>query len=86
MTISGGLSHGIWCSAMMLVMQQIDGNIISPKLTGERLEIRPLAIIIAVSVGGSLFGFVGMLISVPVVAILRAIISELLDTKILDKE
>ena len=71
---------------MMLVMQQIDGNIISPKLTGERLEIRPLAIIIAVSVGGSLFGFVGMLISVPVVAILRAIISELLDTKILDKE
>ena len=86
MTISGGLSHGIWCSVMMLIMQQIDGNIISPKLTGERLEIRPLAIIIAVSVGGSLFGFVGMLISVPVVAILRAIISELLDTKILDKE
>ncbi len=82
MTISGGLSHAIWCSIMMLVMQQIDGNIIAPKLTGDRLEIRPLAIIIAVSVGGSLFGFVGMLISVPVVAILKAIIVEFLDNRV----
>ncbi len=82
MCISGGMTHGIWCSVMMLIMQQIDGNIIAPKVTGDRLEIRPLAIIVAVSVGGSLFGFVGMLISVPVVAILKAIISEFLESKI----
>lgn len=81
MSISGGLTHGIWCSVFILIMQQIDGNVIAPKVTGDRLEIRPLAIIVAVSVGGSLFGFVGMLISVPVVAILKAIISEILDTK-----
>ncbi len=82
MLISGGLSHALWCSVMMLVMQQIDGNIIAPKLTGDRLEIRPLAIIIAVSVGGSLFGFVGMLISVPIVAILKVIIVEFLDNRV----
>ena len=81
MTISGGLSHGIWCSVVMLLLQQFDGNILAPKVTSSRLEIRPLAIIIAVSVGGSLFGFVGMLISVPIVAILRAIVMEFLEDK-----
>ncbi len=81
MSISGGIGHGIWCSVVMLLLQQFDGNILAPKVTSSRLEIRPLAIIIAVSLGGSLFGFAGMLISVPVVAIIRAIIGELLEDK-----
>lgn len=86
MTISGGWGHGILCSLVILVMQQIDGNVLAPKVTGDRLEIRPLTIIIAVSVGGSLFGLAGMLISVPVVAILRAILTELIDEKISESE
>lgn len=81
MIFSGGFAHGIWGAAIMLVIQQMDGNIIAPKIMGSRLEIRPLAVIIAVSVGGTLFGFVGMLISVPVVAILRAIVLELVKTR-----
>lgn len=81
MAISGGWAHAIWCSAIILVLQQIDGNILAPKVTGSRLEIRPLTIIIAVSVGGTLFGFLGMLLSVPVVAILRLILTEILEDK-----
>ncbi len=86
MTISGGWGHGILCSAVILVMQQLDGNVLAPKVTGDRLEIRPLTIIIAVSVGGSLFGLAGMLISVPIVAILRAILTEFIDEKISESE
>lgn len=78
MLITGGLFHAVLCSVILLVLQQIDGNVIAPKVMGTRLEISPLTIIIAVSAGGTLFGFVGMLISVPVVAILRASASELL--------
>jgi predicted PurR-regulated permease PerM len=81
MAISGGVWHAVWCSAIMLIMQQIDGNVLAPKIMGDRLEIRPLAVIVAVSVGGSLFGFVGMLISVPVVAILRLTASEFLESR-----
>lgn len=81
MAISGGLGHAVWCCVMIIIIQQLDANIVAPKITSNRLEIRPLAIIIAVSVGGSLFGFVGMLISVPVVAIIRAVILELLEDK-----
>ncbi|MBQ3427138.1 MAG: AI-2E family transporter [Clostridia bacterium] len=74
--ISGGALHAVWCTIVLLVMQQIDGNVIAPRVMGSRLDIRPLTIIIAVSVGGSLFGFVGMLISVPVVAIARLTLVE----------
>ena len=81
MLISGGVFHAVWCSAILLVLQQLDGNVLAPKIMGTRLEISPLTIIIAVSVGGTLFGFVGMLISVPVVAIMRAVISELLEIR-----
>ncbi|MBR0366167.1 MAG: AI-2E family transporter, partial [Clostridia bacterium] len=59
----------------------IDGNVIAPRVMGDRLEIRPLTIIVAVSVGGSLFGFVGMLISVPIVAIIRAAFVEYIHAK-----
>ena len=86
MVISGGWGHGVWCSVVILIMQQLDGNVLAPKVTGDRLEIRPLTIIIAVSVGGSLFGFAGMLISVPVVAILRAILTEFIDEKVSEPE
>ncbi len=81
MAISGGISHSIWCSAVMLIMQQLDGNVLAPKVMGTRLEISPLSIIIAVSVGGTLFGFLGMIISVPIVAIVRAIGIELIDVR-----
>lgn len=81
MAISGGVMHSVWCSILMLIMQQIDGNVIAPRVMGSRLEIRPLTIIIAVSVGGSLFGFIGMIISVPVVAVLKLVFMDYLQLR-----
>lgn len=78
MAVSGGIFHSVWCSAAMLVLQTLDGNVLAPKVTGDQLEIRPLLVIISVSVGGTLFGFLGMVVSVPIIAVLRAIIGEYL--------
>lgn len=77
--IANGPVMGVTTGVALLIMQQIDGNILGPKVMGDSLEIRPLWIIIAVTVGGSLFGFIGMLISVPVVAVLRILFQELLN-------
>lgn len=77
--ITGGIWKTLWTAAVLLVLQQIDGNVLGPKIMGESLEISPLLIVLAVSVGGTLFGFIGMLLSVPVVAIVRAIAMEYLE-------
>lgn len=77
--ITGGIWKTIWTTLVLLVLQQIDGNVLGPKIMGESLEISPLLIVLAVTVGGTLFGFIGMLLSVPVVAIVRTIALEYLE-------
>lgn len=73
--VTGGWFKGIYTGVSLLVLQQLDGNLLAPKVMGDSLEIRPLVIIIAVTVGSSLFGFMGMLLSVPVAAILKILFS-----------
>jgi len=55
--------------AVFIVGQMFEGNILTPKLVGESIELHPLWIIFAVMGGGSLMGFTGMLIALPVAAI-----------------
>lgn len=50
---------------MILVIQQIDGNLIAPMIVGESLSIPPIYILFSITVGGALFGVLGMLIGVP---------------------
>ena len=80
--VTGGFGSLVWTAVALFVLQQLDGNYIGPKIMGDVLEIRPLMVIFAVTVGGGLFGIAGMLISVPVVAIVRAIVTELLEAKV----
>lgn len=79
--VTGGLAKMLWTGISLLVMEQIDGNYIGPKIMGEMLEIRPLVVIFAVTVGGGLFGVVGMLISVPVAVVLKMIMEDYLTGK-----
>ena len=77
--ITGGLWQTVWLGVALLVIQQLDGNLLAPKLMGDSLELRPLWIVVTVFVGGKLFGFLGMLLSVPVLAVLRAVIGDYLE-------
>ena len=79
--LTGGIFKGLYTAATLLVLQQFDGNLLAPKIMENSLEIRPLWIIFAVSVGGTLFGFMGMLLSVPTLAILRSLAVEFIEHK-----
>lgn len=79
--LTGGFWQGFWSAVVLLILQQFDGNILGPKIMGDSLEMRPLWIIFAISVGGSLFGFIGMLISVPIFAIIRIVLSDYIETR-----
>ena len=53
-------------------MQQIEGNIISPKFIGDNIDMHPLIIIILLIVGGELWGVLGMILAVPVGVIVKS--------------
>ncbi|AEI43718.1 AI-2E family transporter [Paenibacillus mucilaginosus] len=57
-----------------LVVQQIEGNVLQPKIMGDKLDIHPLTVILLVVAAGSISGFVGLLIAVPVYAVGKIIL------------
>lgn len=77
--ITGGVWQMLWVAIALLIIQQLDGNLLAPKIMGSSLELSPLLIIVVVVVGGKLFGFLGMLLSVPIMAVLRAILSDYIE-------
>lgn len=79
------LTGGFWQALVMVIvvtiLQQIDANIINPKILGNSLKISPLLVIFAVSLGGAYFGFWGMFLSVPVIAVLKLLITDFIEYK-----
>lgn len=63
----------------LLILQQIDGNIIGPRILGENVGISSFWILVAISLGGGLFGFGGMLLGVPVFAVIYMLISDMVN-------
>ena len=79
--ITGGLAQAIWMIVCVTILQQIDANIINPKIVGNSLEISPLLIIFSVTIGGAYFGVLGMFLAVPVAAVLKILINDYIDYK-----
>lgn len=69
----------------LLILQQVDGNIIGPRILGENVGISSFWILVAISVGGGLFGFGGMLLGVPVFAVIYMIISDMVNRALKQK-
>ncbi len=57
-----------------VIVQQLDGHFFMPKLMGTIIDVHPVAIIAGVLIGGQLFGILGMMISVPLVAVLQILL------------
>lgn len=78
---TGGLSQAIWMLVVVTILQQIDANIINPKIVGDSLKISPLLVIFAVTIGGAYFGVIGMFLAVPVIAVLMLVIEDFIEWK-----
>ena len=72
-------TSGLIVAAAMIVLQQIDSNFIQPKLVEGSLDLSPIWVIFAVVVGGGLFGVLGIFLAVPIFALLKIIILDVLD-------
>lgn len=83
--ITGGFFQALWVAVFLIILQQIDGNFTSPKIMGEVLDASPLLIILAVTLGGGLFGIGGMIISVPIVVTVKMALTEFVNEKEAEK-
>lgn len=72
-------------TVLIFAIQQLDGNIIGPKILGEATGLDSFAIIFSILVFGGLFGVVGMIIGVPVFATVLGIVTSVLDKRLKKK-
>ena len=70
--------HGIYLAIFILILQQVDGNIIGPKILGDTTGLSSFWVLFAILVAGGLFGFFGMLLGVPVFAVIYYIFQEII--------
>ena len=77
--------HLICSYDLFVIIQQIEGNVIYPKVVGKSVGLSPLWTLLAITVGGNLFGVVGMLIGLPLASVVYALLKESIKKK-LDKK
>ena len=78
---TGGIGQAALMAVIVIILQQIDANIINPKIIGDSLSISPLLVIFAVTVGGAYFGVLGMFLAVPVFTVIKLLIEEYIEYK-----
>ena len=79
--ITGGLGKAIAMAIVVIILQQIDANIINPKIIGVSLEVSPLLVIFSVTVGGAYFGIIGMFLGVPIAVVIKTILNDWIENK-----
>ena len=66
----------VWFVVFLLVLQQIEGNLIYPRVVGSSVGLPPVWVLVAVTVGGSLYGVAGMLFGVPTASVAYTLVKE----------
>lgn len=74
--------QAVWFVVMFLVLQQIEGNLIYPKVVGTSIGLPGMWVLVAVSVGGELMGIGGMFIMIPVASVLYTLLREVTEERL----
>ncbi|MFM8834847.1 MAG: AI-2E family transporter, partial [Cytophagales bacterium] len=67
--------YAVGVIAVHATVQFLEGNFITPKITGSKISINALAAIVALLVGGTIWGIAGMILAVPAVGVLKIVLS-----------
>lgn len=69
----GSTTTGVLVALLYLGIQQLEGNVLTPRIQGQALRVHPIIVLLAIVIGGELGGLVGIIVAVPVLAILRVL-------------
>ena len=73
--LSGQPLLALWATAGMILVQQIDNNLLAPKIVGDSVGLHPVFTMLAIVIGGNVGGLVGMLTAVPVTASVKILLN-----------
>jgi len=73
-----GITMGLVSAAALFTVQQIDANVIQPKLMSGSFALSPLLVIISITIGGAIAGIFGMIAAIPIVAVLKDILDSII--------
>ena len=79
--ISGGWRLALACSVILVVAQQLDLRVLSPRLLSRTVRLHPVTVLLSLLVGGTLQGLWGMLLAVPAAAALKVLLLHVWDTR-----
>lgn len=77
--------QSLWFLVFIIVLQQIEGDFIYPKVVGDSIGLPALWVLVAIVVGGGLFGVLGILLGVPILSVIYRLLKEDVNARILTK-
>ncbi|MCX5780244.1 MAG: AI-2E family transporter [Firmicutes bacterium] len=77
--VSGSPMKAVYAVLALIIVQQLDGNLISPKIIGDSVGLHPVFIILAIVIFGHFFGLLGMLVAVPIAGIINLLLVSYVD-------
>ncbi|HET7846828.1 MAG TPA: AI-2E family transporter [Acidimicrobiia bacterium] len=81
--LNGDPGQAIWAVLIFVGIQQVDNHVITPLVQRARVNLSPLVIVLALIIGGSVAGLLGVLVAVPMTAAIRIIVGHLWRTRVL---
>ncbi|MGD2102598.1 MAG: AI-2E family transporter, partial [Acidimicrobiia bacterium] len=81
--LNGDPWQAVWAVLIMVAVQQVDNHVITPMIQRTRVNLSPLVIVLALVIGGSLAGLLGVLVAVPATAAIRILAGHLWRTRVL---
>lgn len=84
--LSGDIMKAVYALISLMILQQIDGSFIVPKVVGENVDLHPVAVLVSLVIAGALFGILGMLLAVPVAALIKLFLNKYIDSALEKKQ
>lgn len=81
--LNGDPWQAVWAVLIMILVQQIDNHLITPVIQRARVNLSPLAIVLALIIGGALAGVLGVLVAIPATAAIRIVVGHFWRTRVL---
>ena len=77
--LSGNIYGAVFVAIYILAMQQIDGNIIQPRIVSNSVGIKAIYVLLAITIGGGFFGFWGIFLGVPFMAMVQMLVKDFIE-------